>query len=114
MAQVFRFVRRGSNIAMSPASPTLEDEFDELAERWHEHTDHLSIEWRKCMHPAYQDILGMGEAAVPFILQRLPEEGSAWFWALEHIARKDHAAGARSIEEALEIWKSWARDKRLI
>ena len=41
------------------------------------------------MHPAYQQIIGMGEAALTMILEQLGESPGHWFWALRAISGED-------------------------
>ena len=41
------------------------------------------------MHPAYQQIVGMGRSAVPFILKELANGPGHWFWALRAISGED-------------------------
>lgn len=40
------------------------------------------------MHPAYQQIIGMGPAVVPLLLNDLVRTRSHWFWALRAITGK--------------------------
>ena len=95
-------------------TPDLRAEFDALADEWHGHTDHFSVTWRQAMDPAYQQIIGMGHLAVPFILARLRSEGPSWLWALRAIARCDPAEGNKDWDSAVAQWEHWARDRRLI
>src|SRR5437667_12484653 len=46
-------------------------EFTVLAEEWARATRHLSLVQKKIVHPAYFRIVGMGEAAVPLLLEAL-------------------------------------------
>src|SRR5205085_3802763 len=60
-----------------------EERFKTLASEWKQETRFLSNVATKSMHPAYQKIIGMGEIALPFILNDLLTNGpSDWFWAL--------------------------------
>ena len=45
------------------------ERFDELADRWEKETALLSNSSRSTQHPAHQQIVGMGEVAVPVILE---------------------------------------------
>ena len=92
---------------------TVAVEFEALANEWHAATDHFSVTWRIAIHPAYQKIIGMGESAVPHILGRLRDEGGSWLWALESIARRNVAEGARDWNETLASWERWAQEKDL-
>ena len=55
--------------------------FHILAERWKKETAHQSNMAKKALHPAYQEIIGMGERVVPLLLAELRREPDDWFWA---------------------------------
>src|SRR5947207_10431415 len=44
------------------------------------------------LHPAYQQIIGMGKEAIPLILEELQREEDHWFWALKSITGDDPVA----------------------
>ena len=46
----------------------------------------LSEPTKKLKHPAYQQIISMGEAALPLILRELERNKDHWFLALMAIA----------------------------
>lgn len=83
--------------------------FEGLAATWERETAIASTVERIAMHPAYQQIIGMGPAALPFILQRLVSAPSHWFWALVAITRQDVAAGETTVEGATRAWIEWGR-----
>ena len=48
--------------------------FHTLAERWKNETAHYSNIAKRALHPAYQEIIGMGERVVPLLLAELRRE----------------------------------------
>ncbi len=56
-----------------------------MAEEWRRETAPLSSITEMVLHPAYQRIIGMGRAALPFILAELVRQPGHWFWALRAI-----------------------------
>jgi hypothetical protein len=66
---------------------------------------------KKCTHPAYQHIIGMGRSAVPCILQDLKESQDDWFWALTAITGENPIAKeiAGDVKKMTEAWLQWAR-----
>jgi len=44
---------------------------------------------RIAIHPGYQQIIGLGESAVPFLLREVENRTGRWFWALKAITRQD-------------------------
>lgn len=85
----------------------LEKEFNELAERWYRETGPISMLHKKAMHPAYQRIIGMGKAALPFIFVELKQRRGHWLWALCAITGEDAAGSSRNIRQAVEAWLQW-------
>lgn len=63
--------------------------FRKLAAWWREETALAASALETCTHPAYQQIIGMGQAAVPLILEDLKSEPDHWFWALKAITGQD-------------------------
>ena len=65
--------------------PALRERFNQLADQWERETALLSRKGRAIKHPAYQEIIGMGERAVPLILERMQAQRGHWFIALRAI-----------------------------
>jgi hypothetical protein len=66
------------------------------------------------MHPAYQQIIGMGEAAIPLILEELYNGDCAdWFWALTAISSENPITSeqAGDIKKMSEAWIEWGKLK---
>jgi hypothetical protein len=83
--------------------------FRRLASDWRRETINLSSSTRMVMHRAYQQIIGMGPAAVPLILRELQVRPDWWFWALQAITEADpvppEAHG--SLEQMTAAWIEW-------
>jgi len=85
--------------------------FKRLVSEWHCERGAMSSITEAVLCPAYQSLIGMGEAAVPFILSQLESEGTnpdQWFWALRAIT------GADPVEESdrgnyLRMAESWLK-----
>jgi hypothetical protein len=90
--------------------------FNALAERWRNETAHLSALPQILMHPAYQQIIAMGDAVVPLILQWMRNRPGYWFWALEMITRENPvpAADAGNIRRMKQAWLNWGEQRGLI
>ena len=91
----------------------ISEKFNRLAEQWKEDTAIFSTFQEKAMNPAYQQIIGMGPSAVPFILKDLSDKPDHWFWALSAITganpvKKEHRG---KIEEMVQDWLDWARSE---
>lgn len=97
----------------APAGSDLEQRFLELAERWREETDFLSFLADKFAHPAYREIIAMGEPVVPWILRELNAGRGHWIEALEQITGEDVAAepSCTSRREAELAWLRWGAER---
>lgn len=91
------------------AQCALETEFRALADQWRKETRMLSFVRQKAVHPAYQQIIGMGKEALPFIFDEMKNRGGDWLWALQAITRENPASGTTSFKEAVAAWFAWAR-----
>jgi len=89
-------------------------EFRQLAENWRRETAVHSSVHRIVLHPAYQRIIGMGPAVIPFILGELRERPGHWFWALHAITGEDPVTPGAAFGEAVDAWLNWGRTKGYI
>jgi hypothetical protein len=90
------------------------EQFASLAAQWASETMLMSSIEAIVLNSAYQQIIGMGMAALPLILQELEREPAYWFWALAAIAREDPAVDAADFDDARERWLAWGRDRGLL
>jgi hypothetical protein len=90
--------------------------FLRLASEWKEKSRHLSNVAQMAMLSPYQRIIGMGWAAVPYILEELRHEPNQWFWALEAITEENpvppEAAGR--VRLMAQAWIDWGRQQGVI
>ncbi len=84
--------------------------FDELTARWRAETQSAPLSVQRETHFAYQQIIGLGEPALPLILENLRSDANDWFWALIAITRLDVAEGVSDVDEAAARWLAWGRD----
>lgn len=86
--------------------------FRKLTSKWRRETMHLSSAADIAMHPAYQQIIGMGWAAVPPIMEELGNAPNHWFWALgaitglDPVPAKDRGNLAAMARHWLKWWKN--------
>jgi hypothetical protein len=88
--------------------------FSRLARQWKSATRLLSNVTRKARHPAYQQIIEMGLAAVPLILEDLRQHpGTDWFWALTTITGENPITEemAGDTGAMTEAWIRWGEEK---
>lgn len=78
--------------------------FRKLADTWSEETGGLSIIQKKVQHPAYQQIIALGPAAVPLLLRELEREPDHWFWALAAITGENPVQYGMRFDDAVATW----------
>ena len=86
--------------------------FRKLADRWEDETGMLSNTEEASRHPAYREIIEMGQPAIQMILDRMREQGGHWFIALQEITGENPVERAdwgyvRKMEEA---WLRWGTE----
>jgi hypothetical protein len=91
---------------------TIEERFNRLAARWKSETRFLSSTNRMAEHPAYQEIITMGDEVIPFILRELESRPDHWFKALRAItgAQPVPAEEAGNVPLMAKAWLNWGRE----
>lgn len=107
------------NVAVVASTPSVGldpmTELRALADQWKSETTFMSSTHEMFLHPAYQQIIGFGEKALPFLIDELRSTDGFWFWALNMITRQnpvpvDQRGNFRAMKQA---WLAWAASKDL-
>jgi hypothetical protein len=87
----------------------LEQKFERLVKWWREETRFTPSMTKLIMHQAYQQIIGMGPAAVPLIFRELQQNPDHWFWALTAITGNNpvRPEDAGNVEKMTQAWLEW-------
>jgi GAF domain-containing protein len=90
--------------------------FAKLVEQWRNETGFMSSTSEAVMHPAYQQIIGMGEDAMPLLLEEVEKASGRWFWALKSIAGEDPVPEnlRGETQEMIKAWIDWGKKKGYI
>ena len=88
--------------------------FQDLLEAWRRESWFLSHIQQRVLHPAYQRIIGMGWAAVPFILRELEQRPDHLLWALQAITGEDAARHTHDLQSGVTAWLQWGRERGLL
>jgi hypothetical protein len=85
--------------------------FNLLKRQWKEETRWISNISQLIGHPAYQEIVAMGDSALPLILEDLEQEPDFWFSALRQItgAEPVQAEDSGKMQVMAQRWLDWAR-----
>src|SRR5258705_7049840 len=88
---------------------TLQQRFQVLAETWTAETIHISSSSQSAMHPAYQQIIGMGPEVIPLLLEEMQRKPGHWSWALRAITGENPVKEEHRGKLALiaQDWVEW-------
>ena len=86
-------------------------QFDKLADQWEKETVLLSNSRKAAEHQAYQEIINMGQPAVPLILTQIEFQGGHWFEALYQITGEDtmNPKDRGNIAAMQKSWLDWGK-----
>lgn len=95
---------------------TIYDHFIELRDKWIEDTQFDSSFLVQINHPAYLEIIAMGDDIVPILLEDMKLNRNHWFHALSEITNEnpilpEHAG---NIEDMINDWINWGDSENLI
>ncbi|MBI1902479.1 MAG: hypothetical protein HYS13_15360 [Planctomycetia bacterium] len=90
---------------------TPEERFRILVQQWKQSRGPTSSTTQLAMHPAYQQIIGLGAPAVPLLLRELQREPDHWFWALKAITGEDPVPeeSRGKLRHMADAWLQWGR-----
>ena len=102
-------------LPLSRQRPSVVERFRDLVRTWKLDVGPLSSVTEMAMHPAYQQIIGLGREAVPLLLKELEREPDHWFWALKAITGVDPVEPVQRgrLENMAKAWLHWARKQGL-
>jgi hypothetical protein len=100
------------------SNKSIESKFESLTKEWKESKE-KSLSGsiiQKSIHPAYQQIIGMGQDVVPLILRELSKDYDHWFWALNAITGENPVSpeDKGNIVNMTEAWLKWGKSKNLL
>ena len=98
---------------MQQKTKQLEATFNRLADEWETNRPRGVDLHELVEHPAYQEIISMGEDAVPLILERMQRKPGHWFPALNVITGADPVPveGMGNLAGMTAAWLQWGREK---
>ena len=87
----------------------IEQRFRRLASEWKEATKFMSSNTSMVMHPAYQQIIGMGPSALPLLIAELRRDPDHWFAALKSISADDPVPpeDRGKVQRMVQAWLVW-------
>jgi hypothetical protein len=98
--------------ANEPAPESVEQRFRRLEAKWQMETAFISSRTVLCNHPAFLEIISLGDAVVPLMLRDIEKEPRLWVWALRQITGADPVpkSDQGNITKMGEAWLRWGRE----
>ncbi len=87
--------------------------FARLVAEWKVGRGHSSKLKDLAMHPAYQQIIGMGERAVPLLIEEMKQRPDQWDWALRAITGTDPVPRESwgKLKDIAAAWIAWGKER---
>ena len=98
--------------AISPRQVMVREQFRAALEKWRSETELSSMLSEKRAHPAYQEIVNLGEEAIPLILEEIESRSSFIFMALHDITGGDPIPpeDRGRVPRMIEAWSRWGNE----
>lgn len=90
---------------------SVETVFKALAQEWKSRRSHSSCVQDMALDLSYQQIIGLGPAAIPLLLAELERAPDHWFWALFAITRHDPVPeqSRGNVKKMAAAWIEWGK-----
>ena len=105
-----------SHFTLPISRAELAQKFERLAATWEYNNALMSSAEKMILLPEYQEIIGMGQAVVPFILEELKRKPNYWFWALKAITGEDpvNPSDRGNLQKMTNAWLKWGEGEGYI
>jgi hypothetical protein len=100
-------------VPTTPAAESTEQRVVRLLGRWREETAYLSSSTKITGHPAYQELIALGPAALPFLFRDLEQTGDGHLSKALAAITGAHPVPAEErgqVRKIAETWLRWARE----
>ena len=100
-------------IPATPAAENIEQRVVRLLAQWRRDTAYLSSSTQITGHAAYQELIALGPAALPFLFRDLEKTGDGHLWKALTAITGAHPVPAEErgqIRKIADTWLRWARE----
>ena len=101
---------------MPAIDSSIEREFARLVAKWKDETRAFSTTYDKVVNDSFLQIMALGKAVVPLILEDLKHQGGHWHTALQVLAGENpvpEGFDGNSVK-VREIWLEWGAGRGLM
>jgi hypothetical protein len=111
----WKWLSRVTCCLISPQAEAISGRFHALITRWKSERGHSSFIRDLCTHEAYQQIIGLGPAAIPLLLAEFEKSPGHYDWALRSItgANPVPAESRGKLKEMAAAWVAWGKQQGL-
>src|SRR5437763_15042700 len=102
-----------ASVPATPAAETIEQRVVRLLGSWREQTAYLSSSTRITGHPAYQELIALGPAALPFLFRDLEQTADGHLSNALTTLTGAHPVSAEDrgkLAKVADAWLRWARE----
>jgi hypothetical protein len=102
-----------ATVPATPAAETIEQGVARLLTIWRDQTGYTSSSTQITGHPAYQELIALGPAALPFLFRDLEQTGDGHLSKALSVLTGAHPVPAEDrgkIRAVAEAWLRWARE----
>ena len=102
-----------ASVPTAPAAESIEQRVVRLLATWRDQTAYLSSSTQMTTHPAYQELITLGAAALPFLFRDLEQTRDGHLSKALTALTGAHPVPAEdrgSIRQVAEAWLRWARE----
>ena len=102
--------------SLDDADLDMREEFKRLVVEWKAGRRHGADVAQMTEHPAYRRIIGMGERAVPLILEELERQSDHWFPALHELTGTSPVPeeSKGNVAKMRRAWLDWGKSEAYI
>jgi hypothetical protein len=100
-------------VPATPAAESIEQRVRRLLAQWRRDTAYMSASTQITGHPAYQELIAIGPAALPFLFRDLEQTGDGHQSKALTVITGAHPVPAEErgqIRKIPETWVRWARE----
>ena len=110
------FLKQNTPVYSAKREKKTSEQFEDLFQKWQSETSLLSSGTAIVSHTAYEQIVGMGEVVIPFILMKLQKNPQHLFYALYQITGDNPVPyiHAGNLEKMAADWLDWGYQKGYI
>jgi hypothetical protein len=102
-----------ASVPITPSAETIEQRVLRLLRRWREETAYVSSSTQLTGHPAYQELMALGAAALPFLFRDLEQTGDGHLSKALTTITGAHPVPVEdrgNVRKVVEAWLRWAKE----